>query len=87
MIVWFGAVTTSALFTLGKSILGLYRGRAGVGSAYGAAGSLVVLTVWVYYTSMIVLQRGGDVPQISIQPLTRGPTPQRAAGGSLRASR
>jgi len=54
MIVWFGAVTTSALFTLGKSILGLYRGRAGVGSAYGAAGSLVVLTVWVYYTSMIV---------------------------------
>ena len=54
MIVWFGAVTTSVLFTLGKSILGLYLGRAGVGSAYSAAGSLVVLTVWVSYASMIV---------------------------------
>ncbi len=52
--VWFGATTTSVLFTLGKSVIGLYLGRAGVGSAYGAAGSLVVLTVWVYYASMIV---------------------------------
>jgi membrane protein len=52
--VWFGAVTTSVLFTLGKFALGLYLGRAGIGSAYGAAGSLVVMTVWVYYASMIV---------------------------------
>ena len=52
--VWFGAVTTSVLFTLGKSIIGLYLGRASIGSAYGAAGSLVVVTVWVYYASMIV---------------------------------
>lgn len=52
--VWFGAVTTSVLFTLGKYLIGLYLGRAGLGSAYGAAGSLVVLTVWVYYASMIV---------------------------------
>ena len=53
--VWFGAVTTSLLFTLGKHVIGLYLGRAGIGSAYGAAGSVVVLTVWVYYASMIVL--------------------------------
>ena len=53
--VWFGAVLTSVLFTLGKFVLGLYLGRAGIGSAYGAAGSVVVLTVWVYYASMILL--------------------------------
>jgi membrane protein len=53
--VWIGAVLTSVLFTLGKSALGLYLGRAGIGSAYGAAGSLVVMTVWVYYASMILL--------------------------------
>jgi len=53
--VWFGAITTSVLFTLGKYLIGLYLGRAGVGSAYGAAGSLVVVIVWVYYASMILL--------------------------------
>lgn len=52
--VWFGAITTSVLFTLGKFLIGLYLGRAGVGSAYGAAGSLVVVIVWVYYASMIL---------------------------------
>jgi len=52
--VWFGAVATSVLFTLGKQVIGLYLGRTGVGSAYGAAGSLVVMTVWVYYASLIL---------------------------------
>lgn len=52
--VWFGAITTSVLFTLGKAVIGLYLGRAGIGSAYGAAGSLVVMTVWVYYASLIL---------------------------------
>ncbi len=52
---WFGAVATSLLFTFGKHVIGLYLGRAGIGSAYGTAGSVVVLTVWVYYASMIVL--------------------------------
>jgi membrane protein len=52
--VWLGATVTSVLFTAGKSVIGLYLGRAGIGSAYGAAGSLVVLTVWVYYASLIV---------------------------------
>src|SRR5262245_34310513 len=53
--VWFGAVAASLLFALGKHVIGLYLGRAGIGSAYGAAGSVVVLTMWVYYASMIVL--------------------------------
>jgi membrane protein len=53
--VWVGAAFTAALFATGKFALGLYLGRAAVGSAYGAAGSLVVLTVWVYYSTQILL--------------------------------
>ena len=52
--VWVGAITTAVLFTIGKSLIGLYLGRTGIGSPYGAAGSLVVMTVWVFYASMIV---------------------------------
>jgi membrane protein len=51
--VWVGAAVTAALFTLGKAAIGLYLGTAAVGSAYGAAGSLVVVIVWVYYSAMI----------------------------------
>jgi membrane protein len=50
-----GAVVTSALFALGKFGIGVYLGKAGVGSPYGAAGSLVVLLVWVYYSAQIFL--------------------------------
>ena len=52
--VWVGAVLTALLFTLGKSLIGLYLGRSSIGSTYGAAGSLVVLLVWVYYSSQIL---------------------------------
>lgn len=48
-----GAVGTALLFTIGKLLLGLYMGKAGVGSAYGAAGSLVAVIVWVYYSAQI----------------------------------
>jgi membrane protein len=48
-----GAACTALLFTLGKSLLGLYLGKASPGSAYGAAGSLVVLVIWVYYSAQI----------------------------------
>ena len=50
-----GSVVTSLLFAIGKSLVALYLGRAGIGSLYGAAGSLVVLLVWVYYSSQIFL--------------------------------
>jgi membrane protein len=53
--VWIGSVATSLLFTLGKTLIGLYLGSAGVGSPYGAAGSVVVLLVWVYYSAQIFL--------------------------------
>jgi membrane protein len=49
----FGASLTALLFTIGKTAIGIYLGKAGVGSAYGAAGSLVVLVVWVYYSAQI----------------------------------
>ena len=52
--VWIGAFITALLFTLGKFALGFYLGRSGVASSYGAAGSLIVLLVWVYYSSQIV---------------------------------
>ncbi|HEX6178106.1 MAG TPA: YihY/virulence factor BrkB family protein [Thermoanaerobaculia bacterium] len=52
--VWLGALFTSVLFVLGKYALGLYLGRAAVGSSYGAAGSLVILLIWVYYSAQIV---------------------------------
>jgi membrane protein len=51
--VWPGALATAFLFMLGKALLGLYLGKAAVGSAYGAAGSLVVVILWVYYSAMI----------------------------------
>ena len=52
--VWVGAVVTAALFTLGKIAIGLYLGHASVGSTYGAAGSLLVLLVWIYYAAQIL---------------------------------
>jgi membrane protein len=53
--VWVGATVTAFLFSLGKSAIGLYLGKAGVTSGFGAAGSLVVLLVWVYYSAQIFL--------------------------------
>ena len=53
--VWIGAVATALLFTVGKSLIGLYIGTSGVGSAYGAAGSLAVLLIWVYYSAQVFL--------------------------------
>lgn len=52
--VWLGALFTSALFTLGKFALGLYIGKAAASSTYGAAGSLVVLLLWVYWSAQIL---------------------------------
>ena len=53
--VWIGASITSLLFTIGKFFIGLYLGKSNVGIAYGAAGSLVVILIWVYYASQIFL--------------------------------
>lgn len=52
--VWVGAIVTAALFIIGKSLIGLYLGHSGVGSVYGAAGSVVVFIVWIYYSAAIL---------------------------------
>ncbi len=53
--VWIGALVTALLFTLGKTLIGLYLGNAPFGAAYGAASSLAVILVWVYFSSQLVL--------------------------------
>jgi membrane protein len=52
--VWLGAAVTSALFTLGKFLIGLYLGRSQVGTIFGAAGSLAILLIWIYYSAQIL---------------------------------
>jgi membrane protein len=82
--VWLGGFITAVLFTLGKTAIGIYLGRASVGSAYGAAGSMVVLLVWVYYSALIMffgaefthawaIRHGGVAPQPHAVP---GAAPQ-----------
>ena len=53
--VWVGAAVTAVLFVVGKFLIGLYLGRSNPGQAFGAAGSLAVMLVWIYYSSMILL--------------------------------
>ena len=53
--VWIGALLTAALFSLGKFLVAVYIGRSGVSSAFGAAGSLAALLVWLYYSAQIFL--------------------------------
>jgi membrane protein len=62
--VWLGAVVTALLFTFGKSVLGLYLGRASVTSGYGAARSLIVLLLWCYYAAQIVFL-GAEFTRVS----------------------
>jgi len=52
--VWLGAAVTSALFSLGKFLIGLYLGRSEVGNTFGAAGSLAILLIWIYYSAQIL---------------------------------
>jgi membrane protein len=53
--VWVGALVTAGFFSIGKQIIGLYLGTSTLASSYGAAGSVVVLLVWVYYSAQVVL--------------------------------
>ena len=84
--VWRGGLVTALLFALGKWAISKYLGISGVGSAYGAAGSLVLLLVWVYYSSVIVLfgaelteawtlWRGHPVRPEHIAAMSDGPPP------------
>lgn len=61
--VWIGAVVTALLFTLGKFLIGLYLGKSSVASTYGAAGSLVIVLLWIYYSSQILFL-GAEFTQV-----------------------
>jgi Predicted membrane protein len=52
--VWLGAALTSLLFTAGKSVIGFYIGKSVSASAYGAAGSLIVVVAWIYYSALLL---------------------------------
>src|SRR5690606_32190500 len=53
--VWVGATVTAVLFELGKILIGLYVGKAGISSTYAAAGSIAIILIWVYYAAQIFL--------------------------------
>jgi membrane protein len=61
--VWLGAFLTALLFEIGKAAIGFYIGKQGLESTYGAAASIVVVLIWVYYTSQIILMGGRPQPQ------------------------
>jgi membrane protein len=64
--VWAGAAMTAVLFTIGRYAIGLYLGRGTIGTVYGAAGSLAILLVWVYYAAQIFLF-GAELTQVYAQ--------------------
>ena len=69
--VWVGAAVTAVLFTVGKWAIGLYIGTSSPGSAFGAAGSLALILVWIYYSALIVLV-GAEFTQVYGRRFTSG---------------
>jgi membrane protein len=61
--VWIGAVVTALLFTIGKFLIGLYLGHSALASSFGAAGALVVILVWIYYSAQILFL-GAEFTQV-----------------------
>jgi membrane protein len=76
--VWLGAAVTSLLFTIGKFLIGLYLGKSSIGSTYGAAGSLVIIVVWVYYSAQILLL-GAEFTKVYVKRRGSGFAPAKAA--------
>jgi membrane protein len=68
-----GSVVTAVLFTVGKRLIGLYLGQASPASAYGAAGSVVIVMVWVFYSAQVVLL-GAAITRVASE--ARGARPQ-----------
>lgn len=73
----FGAVVTATLFTVGKFLIGWYLGSSAIASAYGAAGSLILLMMWVYYSAMIFLF-GAEVTKTVSISAGHGPEPAKS---------
>lgn len=76
--VWLGAVVTAVLFTIGKWLIGLYLGHSALASGYGAAGSFVVLLMWLYYSSQVVLL-GAEITHAYAREFGTEPVPKENA--------
>lgn len=76
--VWVGAVTTAFLFAVGKSLFGLYLGHSSISSSYGAAGSLVIVVLWTYYSALILLF-GAEITQVQAKLCGHAIVPTQAA--------
>ena len=76
--VWVGGFVTAVLFTIGKTLIGLYLGSSSAASAYGAAGSLVILLLWIYYSTLILLF-GAEITQVYAAKYGRGVRPAEHA--------
>jgi membrane protein len=77
--VWVGGAATSLLFTVGKALIGFYLGRSAVASAYGAASSVALLLLWIYYSALI-LYFGAEFTRaysITVGSKTQGAPPPR----------
>ena len=79
-----GAALTSMLFTVGKMLIGLYLGTSGVASTYGAAGSLITVLLWVYYSSLIFFL-GAELTQVYAHEYGAGVVPAKNAQPIARA--
>ncbi len=76
--VWFGALFTTVLFVIGKFLIGIYLGNSSLTDTYGAAGSIVVILIWVYYSAVIVLF-GAECTQVYARRMGNGIQPSRYA--------
>ena len=75
-----GAVVTAVLFTIGQQVIGLYLGQSSVTSSYGAAGSMMILLLWVYYSCQIVLF-GAEFTRVYAQRRVGGHNPNHSPKG------
>jgi membrane protein len=76
--VWLGAVITAIFFTIGKFLIGLYLGGSDIGSTFGAAGSMALIMLWVYYSSQILFL-GAEFTQVYAKKTGLQPRPDKHA--------
>jgi membrane protein len=76
--VWIGSAVTSLLFAIGKSLIGIYLGHSSLGSSYGAAGAVVVLLAWIYYSTQVFFF-GAEFTQVYARRYSSGIEPDASA--------
>jgi membrane protein len=84
--VWVGAAFTSVLFTIGKFAIGLYLGKSSMASTYGAAASLAILLVWLYYSGLILFL-GAEFTEIHGRKVVRGESRERGDASATERQR